>query len=118
MSSSYGLLEEDYMHPLQDSSSKKLEQLNSGNSITNICRIVPTLVPDQTQRNMQHKKGTQILKGTIARWEGCKQQFTTSTLIWKAIDKWNNLVQDSDSYFLKDNVQFPLSKEKIDTIAI
>ena len=127
MSSSYGLFEEDYMHPLQESSSKNLDDVNRGNIITSIskqndsdhvCRILPIVVPDQTLRNMRHKKGSHILKGTIARCEGCKQQFTTSTLIGNAIDKWNNLVQDSNSYFSKKDVQFPLSKEKIDTIAI
>jgi hypothetical protein len=108
MSSSYGLFEEDYMHPLQDSSSKNLDHLNRGNIITSIskqndsdqlCRILLAVFPDQTLRNMRHKKGSHILKGTIGRCEGCKQQFTTSTLIWNAIDRWNNLVQDSNSYF-------------------
>jgi hypothetical protein len=65
MSSSYGLFEEDCMHPLQDSSFKNCDHLNRGNSITSIskqneldhiCRILPTVVPDQTIRNMRQKK--------------------------------------------------------------
>jgi hypothetical protein len=33
MSTSYGLFEEDYMHPLQETSSKNLDDINSGNII-------------------------------------------------------------------------------------
>ncbi len=69
-------------------------------------------------KKYETKKGSHVLKGTIGSCEGCKQQFMTSTLIWNANDKRNNLVQHSDSYFSKDDVQFLLSKEKIDTILI
>jgi hypothetical protein len=55
MSSSYGLSEEDYMHPLLDSSSKKFGEVYIGsnrnlnskqNDFDNVCKIVPTVVPD------------------------------------------------------------------------
>jgi hypothetical protein len=74
------------MHTTIEHSSINLDELQKGNNGENlskqndldkIFRIVPTAVRDQTLRNMQHIKGTHILKGTIARCEGCKQQFTT-----------------------------------------
>jgi hypothetical protein len=63
---------------------------------------------------MQHKKGCHILKGTIARCEGCNQQFDMNNLIWNAIGKWNNKLQASFSFYFKDDVQFPLTKEQVD----
>jgi hypothetical protein len=44
-----------------------------------------TVVPHQTLRNMQNKKGTHVLKGIIARCERCNQNFDRNTFIWNAI---------------------------------
>jgi hypothetical protein len=72
------------------------------------------VVPDQTLRNMRHKKGAHILKGMIARCERCNQHFDTNTLIWNAITKLNNKLLDPFLSFFKDDVQFPLTKEQVD----
>jgi hypothetical protein len=94
MNSSYGLLEEDYMHLLLDCSTNKNDYVGNNTNLDSnqiyyetICRILPTVVPDQTLRHMRHKKGSHILKGYVARCEGCHQQFDTKTLIWNAIKK-------------------------------
>jgi hypothetical protein len=52
------------------------------------CRIVPTIVPNQILRNVRHERACHILKGTVAKCEGCGQIFTTSKLIWNSIQNW------------------------------
>ncbi len=44
-------------------------------------RIMPTIVLNQTLRNMRYESACHILKGTVAKCEGCGQRFTTSKLI-------------------------------------
>jgi hypothetical protein len=79
MSSTYKLLEEDYGHRKRD------VEHDDPNSL---CRIIPSVVPDQTIRNMRHQRLCHMLKGIKAKCEGCNQTFTSQKIIWNAVDNW------------------------------
>ncbi len=55
----------------------------------------------------------------VARCDRCNKQFDTNTLVLNAITKWNKEFLESllSSYFNCD-VQFPLTKEQVDSVAI
>jgi len=50
-----------------------------------LCRIIPKVVPDQTLRNMRHERICHMLKGVIAKCDGCNKTFTGKECIWNAV---------------------------------
>ncbi len=62
MSSSYELVEEDFLHE------KKGEKLDCSIST---CQIVPSVVHNQVLRNMRHQRYCHILKGFVGKCDGC-----------------------------------------------
>jgi len=52
------------------------------------CRILPTVVPNQTLQNMRHERLYHILKGTVAKCDRCSRTFTSQELVWNAIGNW------------------------------
>jgi hypothetical protein len=121
MSASYELVEQDFLHVKPNSNVNfDINQHDKDTSDHHDgCRIIPSIVPNQTLRNMRHERACHILKGTVAKCEGCGQIFTSSRLIWNAIHNWiKNL--DCNPFcpnFFK-NASFPLTKEQIDIIAM
>jgi hypothetical protein len=79
MSSSYEIFDEDYTHV---NKGKENEELKS------LCRIIPTVVPDQILRNMRHERIFHMLKGVIAKCDGCNKSLTRKELIWNAVMNW------------------------------
>lgn len=61
---------------------KKTEHDN----LNSLCRIIPSAVPDQTIRNIRHERYCHMLKGVVAKCDGCNQIFTSQKLIWNAVD--------------------------------
>jgi hypothetical protein len=55
---------------------------------TSLCRIMPKVVPDQTLKNIRHKRICHMLKGVIAKCDGCNKTFTSKELIWNAVVNW------------------------------
>jgi hypothetical protein len=79
MSSSYEIVDKDYTH---ENKGKENE------AATSLCRIIPKVVPDQTLRNMRHERICHMLKGVIAKSDGCNKTFKSKELIWNIIMKW------------------------------
>ena len=101
MSSSYELVEEDFLHE------KKGEKLDCSIST---CQIVPSVVHNQVLRNMRHQRYCHILKGFVGKCDGCGQNFTSSNLIWNAVKNWKAKLDNNDisNYFILDQI-LPLS---------
>jgi hypothetical protein len=87
--------------------------------ITDFCRILPTPVCKNNLLCMRHERTCHVFKGFIGKCEVCGERFTASKLIWNAVKLWNDqcCIQSHQSYFEKD-VQFPLSKEQVDIVAL
>jgi hypothetical protein len=68
--------------------------------------MIPTVVPCQTLRNMQHQKGSHIFKGKKGRYGGCHLKFKI-----KILEACNRRIIQ---FFFDDHVHFPLAEEQID----
>ncbi len=69
---------------------------------------------------MRHERTCHVFKGFVGKCAVCGERFTTSKLIWNAINKlWNDQcsVKNCQPYFEND-VIFPLSKEKADIVTL
>jgi hypothetical protein len=106
-------MEQDFLHE-KPNSEVNLNIFDNDNNVmekNDGCRIMPTLVPNQTLRNMRHERGYHILKGTVANCECCGQIFTTSKLIWNSIQNWiKHLVCNPVCPNFYKNASFPFTK--------
>jgi len=108
MSSSYEIVDEDYTH---ENKGKENEELKS------LCRIIPKVVPDQTLRNMRHERICHMLKGGIAKCDGCNKIFTSKESIWNAVMNWvGKLNQLQVAIFPNLRKGYPLSKCQMDNL--
>jgi hypothetical protein len=73
MSSLYDLIEEDFLH--QDN------RESDGNNMNTSCRIITTVVPNQTLQNMRHERLCHILQGAVAKCDSCSRTFTSQELL-------------------------------------
>jgi hypothetical protein len=60
-----------YMEQTMSSTYQLLEKGAEHDDSIFLCRIIPSVVPDQTIRNMRHQRHCHMLKGVIAKCEGC-----------------------------------------------
>jgi len=110
MSSSYEIVDEYYTH---EKKGKEHEELNS------LCRIIPKVVPDQTLRNMRHERICHMLKGVIAKCDGCNKSFTSKELIWNAVMNWvRKLNQRQVPIFPNLKKGYQLSKYQMESLAL
>jgi len=86
---------------------------------TSFCRIIPKVVPHQTLINMRHERICHMLKGVIAKCDGCSKTFTSKELILNAIVNWvEKLNQQQVPIFPKLRKGYPLSKYQINSLAL
>jgi hypothetical protein len=116
MSSTYDLVEEDFIHetPLSTSNIQDLDNISdpSENDLVvnphidetpitaeqgqigpvkwfkKMCRILPTPVCRNNLLRMRHERS--CLKGFVGKCAVCGEKFTTSKLKWNAIKLWND----------------------------
>jgi len=109
MTSSYELVDEDYCH-------QKPKSIDEGSHVQ--CRIIPTIVPNQTLRNMRHEKICHMLNGVIGRCENCGETFTSPKIIWNAVRNWvKKNGYDSSSIFQNVDNSVPVSLNRIDNFS-
>ena len=84
----------------------------------NICRVIPNTVQPQTLHQMRKKHSCMELCGTVGKCGVCQKSFSTTDLVWSAIQNWYpSSVRENQDYFPKD-IQFPLTKEQLDLYAL
>jgi hypothetical protein len=140
MSSTYDLVEEDFIHETPSSTSNIQEDfittdpseidlvvdphIDEGQTGTVTCskklgRILPTPICKNNLLQLRHESSCHVFKGFVGKCAVCGERFTTSKLSWNAIKLWNDQcsVKSSQPYFEND-VIFPLSKEQVDIVAL
>jgi len=74
---------------------------------------------NQTIRNMRHERLCHMLKGVIAKCDGCNKTFTSRELIWNAIVNWvGKLHLQQVPIFPNLKKGYPLSKYQMDSLAL
>jgi hypothetical protein len=108
-----------YMEQTMSSTYQLLEKGAEHDDSIFLCRIIPSVVPDQTIRNMRHQRHCHMLKGVIAKCEGCNETFTSQKIIWNAVDNWvDKLHHQGVSIFPNFKQGLPLSKYQMDRAAL
>jgi hypothetical protein len=87
--------------------------------LKSLCRIIPKVVSDQTPRNMRHERICHMLKGVIAKCDGCNKSFTSKELIWNAVVNWvRKLNQQQVPIFPNLEKGYLLSKCQMEHLAL
>jgi hypothetical protein len=83
------------------------------------CRITPKVFPEQTLRNMRHERISHMLKGVIAKYDGCNKSFTSKELFWNAVKNWvGKLNQQPVPIFPNLEKGYLLSKYQMESLAL
>jgi hypothetical protein len=118
MSSTYDLVEEDFIHENPSSTSNIQEdfittdpsendlvvdphidetpisvELGQTSTVTcskKLCRILPTPICKNNLLQMRHERSCHVFKGFVGKCAVCGERFTTSKLLWNAIKLWND----------------------------
>jgi len=117
MSSTYNLSEEDYIHEKPQSSVETCELPEV--SLSNVCRVIPSSLSKANFHKMRHIRNCHVLRGIIGKCGCCGKQFTTNEIIWNAVRRWNDeLNQQNSSFSFRKYTCFSLTKEQLDNVAL
>jgi hypothetical protein len=101
------------------STSEEVRRKAKDEELKSLCRIIPKVVPDQTLRNMRRERICHMLKGVIAKCDGCNKSFTSKELIWNAVMNWvRKLNQRQVPIFPNLKKGYQLSKYQMESLAL